>query len=140
MNNRLPRADGEVALLNVGEGDTKLSFDPNNPAECIRAARIVKDMLKRGYALLIQLPDGTYTRCHAFREDVFAYVIADFDPITAAEHDAQEEQDGQQAEAGPAAAPGEVAQDKPRRGRKPKTVSVAASSTRAVAVAPTAGG
>jgi hypothetical protein len=43
-------------------------------------------MLKRGYALLIQLPDdGSFTRCLEFREDVCEYVIADFDPITAAE-------------------------------------------------------
>jgi len=39
---------GEVAILSVGEGDTKLTFDKNNPAETIRAARIVGDMLRRG--------------------------------------------------------------------------------------------
>ena len=32
---------GEVGILNVGAGDIRLSFDPANEAERIRAARIV---------------------------------------------------------------------------------------------------
>jgi hypothetical protein len=43
-----------VGILNVGTGDTKLVFDKDDPAECIRAARIVADMLRRGYALLVE--------------------------------------------------------------------------------------
>jgi hypothetical protein len=143
MNSRLPKDAGEVALLNVGDGDTKLSFDPKNPAERIRAARIVADMLKRGYALLIQLPDGSFTRCLEFREDVCEYVIADFDPITAAANDAQEEQDAnQQGQAGEGSAPAAGAQaPSKRRGRRPAaTVAIPAAGARAVAVAPTAGG
>ena len=46
---------GSIAILNVGAGDTRLSFDKANPAEAIRAARIVKDMLRRGYALLVEV-------------------------------------------------------------------------------------
>ena len=38
---------GSVAVLNVGAGDLKLSFDPKNPAELKKAAGIVKDMLAR---------------------------------------------------------------------------------------------
>lgn len=52
---------GTVGILNVGAGDTKLTFDKSNPAECIRAARIVKDMLRRGYALLIEVKVGRKT-------------------------------------------------------------------------------
>ena len=48
---------GQIGILNVGAGDTKLTFDKNNPAECIRSARIVTDMLRRGYALLIEVTD-----------------------------------------------------------------------------------
>lgn len=53
--------NGSVGILNVGAGDTKLIFDKNSPADCIRAARIVKDMLRRGYALLVEVeqPNGT---------------------------------------------------------------------------------
>lgn len=73
---------GQIGVLNVGAGDTKLSFDKNNPAECIRSARIVSEMLKRGYALLVEDPEkpGTYVRAHAFREDTCEYIIADYDP------------------------------------------------------------
>lgn len=46
---------GELAILNVAAGDTKLSFDPANKAEVQRASAIVEDMLKRGFALLIQI-------------------------------------------------------------------------------------
>src|SRR6266446_2321255 len=75
---------GEVRILNVGTGDIKLIFDKNNPAEMIRSARIVKDMIRRGYALLIEVerPDGTklYQRAWDFKEDTYEYIIADFDP------------------------------------------------------------
>ena len=75
---------GEVAILSVGAGDTKLIFDNKNPAETIRAGRIVSDMLHRGYALLVEVeqPDGTWAfqRVREFRESTNEYVIADFDP------------------------------------------------------------
>lgn len=144
MNGRASTTPGAVSVLNVGAGDTKLSFDPSNQAECIRAARIVKDMLRRGYALLIQV-DGTMVRALDFREDVFEYVIADFDPVTAAEADAKELNDGHQQGGPGASAPaaGEAAGPKPGRSgpRGPyKKRGVPASGVGAVAVAPSAGG
>lgn len=42
-----------LSIPNVGEGDTKLSFDPNKPVERERACRIVNDMLRRGYAIMV---------------------------------------------------------------------------------------
>lgn len=145
MNKNMPEHAGSVGILNVGSGDTKLSFDPKNPAERIRAARIVKDMLRRGYALLIEHPSGsgTYTRALDFNEEVCEYVIADFDPITAAEADAQEEQDVQQGEASAGATQGSTAEVAPRgRGRPPGSgrKTVPADATKAVAVARIAGG
>lgn len=74
---------GEVSILNVGEGDTKLSFDKSNPAECIRAGRIVRDMLRRGYALLVEVDrDGEkkFQRVEEFDDEHGEYIIADFDP------------------------------------------------------------
>lgn len=135
---------GTVAVLNVGAGDTKLSFDKNNPAERIRAARVIADMLKRGYALLIEHPagSGTYTRALDFDEDVCQYIIADFDPVTAEAADAAEavgETDGKeqgQAEAGtPQATP-------PRTSARSKVIRkrVDAEGTKAVSVARIAGG
>jgi hypothetical protein len=140
---------GEVSILSVGHGDTKLSFDKSNPAEAIRAARIVKDMLRRGYALLIEIP-GTgsptaWQRVYEFREDTCEYVIADFDPEAAAVADAKEadrEQIGETEGAGapaPAEAPAR-AEPPRRRGRPPKMRNVPAASTRAVAIGRSAGG
>ncbi len=143
---------GTIGILNVGTGDTKLSFDPKNLAERIRAARIVTDMLRRGYALLVEIDDGkggkVFTRATAFREDVCEYVIADFDPIQAQKIDDAEEAPGHEETLPPegrasgasgteGAAPGGKAKGK--RGR-PAGRTVPAASARAIAVAPTAGG
>lgn len=137
--------NGTVGVLNVGAGDTKLSFDKSNPAERIRAARIVKDMLRRGYALLVETEvDGkkVFTRALDFDEAVCEYIIADFDPqpqnheppqplVTLREEPthASEQETPAQEPAAPA----------PRRGRPPGK-RVPAEGARAVAVARTAGG
>jgi hypothetical protein len=69
-----------LSILNVGEGDTKLSFDPDKPVERERASRIVTDMLKRGYAILIQVgeKDGEplYQRAKGFDPKTCEYLIA----------------------------------------------------------------
>lgn len=133
--------DGGVAILNVGGGDITLSFDPSNQAERIRAARIVKDMIRRGFALLIEV-DGKWVRATDFREDICCYVIADFDSAEAAKQDATgggtEHGDNEHDEAEPGRQ--EDGEKKaPRKGaRKPRVVD--AGSTRAVAVARSAGG
>lgn len=129
---------GTVGVLNVGAGDIKLSFDPANPAERIRAARIVKDMLRRGYALLVEREvDGkkAYQRAHDFDENTCEYILADFDPVAAAKADEEESADATDTD--PAQAR-EAAHQKgtPRRGKS----RVPAESTRAVSVGRTAGG
>lgn len=147
MNERLNAVTaGTVGILNVGAGDTKLSFDPSNPAERIRAARIVKDMLRRGYALLIETEvEGkkVFTRALDFREYVCEYIIADFDPMAAQQADNIEElsraQEQAEAQAQPAQADRAPVAPK-RRGRPPGTRAVKAESARAVAVARSAGG
>jgi hypothetical protein len=139
---RARREDGtamtaSVGILNVGAGDTKLSFDPSNPQDCIRAARIVKDMLRRGFALLVDSGkrDGSgrpvYVRALDFDETKHEYIIADFDPIAA-----QEADDGDAEQAAETSDPAPAA-ERPRRGR---TKRVKASSVSAVAVPRTAGG
>ena len=148
---------GSVAILNVGAGDTKLTFDRDNPAESIRAARIVKDMLRRGYALLVEVErEGkkAFERALDFREDTCEYIIADFDPEADAWQDVsrlanreeiklKEVARGKSSEtpAGdedvPSSSPaGKRKAGNGRRGRKP----IPASGTRAVAVARSAGG
>lgn len=121
---------GEVGILNVGAGDTKLSFDKSNPAERDRAKRIVQDMLKRGYALLIEVGrrkgEPIYQRAHGFDPETCEYIILGgpdekvdigMDPVAA------------RAKPGPKGPTG------PRRGRR-----VPADGTSAVAVGRVAGG
>lgn len=132
---------GTVGILNVGQGDTKLSFDPGNPAERIRAAHIVADMLRRGYVLLVEVErDGVrkFERALSFREDTCEYIIADFDPVTAEKADAEEAEHVDEPVAPAAASAGETPAKAPtRRGRRR---AVDAGGTRAIAVARSAGG
>lgn len=119
---------GTVGILNVGAGDTKLSFDPKNPAEAKRAAGIVEDMVKRGFVILVEV--GTddkgpiYRRAHGFDPETSEYIIAGDPP----------EQETKIVEITPAAP-----RRAPRRG-KASTTRVPAATTNAVAVARTAGG
>ena len=142
---------GQIGVLNVGAGDTKLSFDKNNPAEMIRSARIVTDMLRRGYALLVEVTDkkgnASYTRVYDFKEDTYEYIIADFDPVVAAEEDANERDNRPADESATAASDGEATTQKPLAtpkiagGRKRDgTRAVSAAKTTGVAVARSAGG
>ncbi len=71
---------GTVAILNVSAGDTKLTFDPKMPAEVARAAKVVKDMLRRGFALLVEVGHDDkgplYRRVHDFDEATTEYNTA----------------------------------------------------------------
>ncbi|PTR05376.1 MULTISPECIES: hypothetical protein [unclassified Novosphingobium] len=118
---------GEVAILNVGAGDTKLSFDPSNPAEVARAAKIVKDMIRRGFALLIEVgrddKGPLYRRAHDFDATTNEYIVAGT-PGEIEEPSHEQE---------PASAP--------RKGRKAAPRQrIPAATTNAVTVARTAGG
>lgn len=75
---------GELGILNVGAGDTKLTFDPKNPVERERAAKIVLDMIHRGYSILVQIGetvvDGKkepiFRRAHGFDPNTCEYIVA----------------------------------------------------------------
>ncbi|MCF8532416.1 MAG: hypothetical protein K9G48_05390 [Reyranella sp.] len=75
---------GEVRILSVGAGDTKLTFDPSKPADRDRAAKVVTDMLKRGYAILVQVGerDGKplFQRAESFDEKTCEYIIVGAPP------------------------------------------------------------
>lgn len=128
---------GAVNILSVGEGHIRLSFDDGDPAEKIRAARIVKDMLRRGYALLIATKaDGgtvSWSRAKAFDEATSEYIIVDYDPL--AEEPEEPDRaivDGEQS--------GEL--PPPRRPGRPRgaTKRVPAAKSEAISVGRTAGG
>lgn len=138
---------GQVGILNVGTGDTKLSFDKNNPSECIRAARIVTDMIRRGYALLVEVErngEKAYQRVKEFREDTCEYIIADFDPMIAAEVDKNEEDENHEEKqiSEEYVAPKPSLKEQKRRGPKSKNSDrrIDASDARAIAIPRRAGG
>lgn len=107
-------------VLNVGEGDLKLTFDQTDPQEVVRTKRIVEDMLRRGYALFAEIK-GKLRPVKAFDEKTASYVIAD-GPLYAG--DTQEPSDPQ---INPPA----------KRGRPAK---IKASDTKVTAVPRSAGG
>lgn len=128
---------GEVGILNVGAGDTKLTFDPSKPDEVARSAQIVKDMIRRGFVLLIEVGqdekgEAIYKRAHDFDESTAEYIVAGVNELSTTEkaHDDEEQ----------AGSPPRSRKAAPRRGGRRKSERVPASSTRAVAVARTAGG
>lgn len=93
----VPTGPGVLEILNVGAGDVKITFDKGDLQETIRARRIVTDMLRRGYALVVEVErDGqtAYERVKAFDEARGQYIIADFDPVAADRSDREEAETG----------------------------------------------
>lgn len=103
---------GEVGILNVGAGDTKLTFDKNNPEEMERAAKIVTDMISRGYVLLVEVERAgkkVFQRIKKFKPNTCEYIISEIEDPNASR-------------------------------KRTQLRSIPASDTRAVAVPRTAGG
>src|SRR6185312_1551919 len=69
----------QLRILNVGEGDRTLKFDPNNPEESERAKIAITEMLKLGFAIFVR--DGErdgqplYSRATGFDPQRNEYVI-----------------------------------------------------------------
>lgn len=77
------KPSGVLEILNCQAGDIKISFSKDSPVEVIRAKRIITDMLRRGFALIVEVErDGEkkYERVQEFDEAHGDYIIADFDP------------------------------------------------------------
>ncbi len=111
---------GELIVLSVHKGDTKLSFDGKDPEELAHAKTVITDMLQRGYLIFIDTGEGE-------GEDRLRRVTA-FDPekceyILRADKRRKEYKDALQAGQEP-----------------PKEERVPAAKTRATAIAPTSGG
>lgn len=119
---------GEIGILNVGAGDTKLSFDPSKPDEVKRTCAIVTDMIRHGYAILVEA--GRDEKGPLYRRAL------DFDPETAeyivAGQPAEEEPTTHEQK--PASPP------KGRRRRKETRERIPAAKSSAVAVSRIAGG
>lgn len=127
---------GELSLLNVGTGDTKISFDPDGPEQDRKtAAALVKDMIRKGYAVLVEVgrddKGPLYRRAKDFDEKTCEYIVAGLPPE---ESDLNQIADAQEEPSAPRGRP------KPSRKRKSTTSRVPAGRAKAVAVGKTAGG
>lgn len=133
---------GMLSILNVYEGDVKLNIDITNAAEVFRAGRMIEDMIRRGYLLLIDVGDGSYQRALSFDPKVGEYLIADFDASYASEKSKRggSEDDGDVDQQEAQETEGRKAEARHPRGRRSYTRRVHVSSTNAVAIAPSAGG
>lgn len=118
MNSEL----GTLNVLNVTEGDVKLTFDSTKPEEVEKAKATVMDMLRRGYCVLVEIGQDehgpVYRRVQEFDASTTEYIVAGV----------SEEQIGKMTSSNVTAI------DKKKRGRVP------AGRTKATAVAPVAGG
>lgn len=121
---------GEIAILNVSAGDTKLTFDPKDKAETRRASAVVADLIRRGFAIMVEVGRNErgplYQRVKKFDPKTAEYII-----IGAPEETPTSEQE-------PSGTPRRKAGGSQGRARQERRLP--AASHKAVAVAPTAGG
>lgn len=64
-------------VLNIGTGDMRLTFDPEKPQEREHAAKIVADMLRRGYAIVVKVSEKEWRRVEAFDPQTCEYFVSD---------------------------------------------------------------
>ena len=112
-------------ILSVGHGDTKFSFDSKDEEEVATAKIAVQDMIKRGYFIFVETPDGELRRVEAFDPATCEYVVR-IDKRSKVWREAQSQE------------PAVEAAGEPNRRRGGYRVS--ARRARATAVAPTSGG
>ena len=109
-----------LGILNVGDGDTKISFDPENPLELERSKKIVEELIKRGFAIVVQVGEQNgepvYQRVKAFDAETCEYIIFGDPPLA------------------------EVIADPVPKKRRGRSRRLSAATTPAVAVSRSAGG
>jgi hypothetical protein len=53
---------GSLCILNAGAGDIELKWNQHDDAERSKAVRLLTEMQRRGYAILVREGDGSYSR------------------------------------------------------------------------------
>lgn len=66
---------GSLSVLNVGAGDIQITFNQHDSGEREKALKMLTDMQTRGYAILVRLDDGTYTRATRVDAETGHYII-----------------------------------------------------------------
>lgn len=126
-----PAPSPGIDILNCSGGHIEVRFDGKDAMELERAKRVITDMLKRGYVLFIEGPDGKLTRVERFDPEKFCYIVADGPLYAGDTPSAVEEPDNTPPPQPPPVTHG-------RRGRASKEVPVA--SVRTTAIGRSAGG
>lgn len=128
---------GTIGILNVGAGDTKISCsNKDDPNAIKRFKKTVTELLRRGFALLVEVEPGLYRRAKSFDEATLEYIVADFEPPIG------------RSESEPTAAPADATgePEEPEAGKAGRKIKrredrrIPATATRATAVARIAGG
>jgi hypothetical protein len=68
--------NGTLDILNCGAGHLKFSFDGSDPLEIEKAKRVIEDMLRRGYALFVEV-DGELHKAEGFDPETTSYIISE---------------------------------------------------------------
>lgn len=74
----LQEEPGTMNVLSVGRGDMKINFNSDNPEEVEQAKSMVRDMLRSGYMIFVEVEeDGKKVtkKVHDFDEKHCEYVI-----------------------------------------------------------------
>lgn len=66
--------DGSLDVLNCNAGHLHITFDKNDEADVEKAKRVITDMMKRGYTLLVETPEGL-RKVKQFDADAESYVV-----------------------------------------------------------------
>lgn len=112
---------GVVSILNAGAGDLRISFNSKKREEVQAARQMVTDLLKQGYAIVVEDENGDHQVVREFDPATNEYIVTG--PSVVAAPTAEE-------------TPAEPAATKPKAQRR----RIRAGSTRATAIAPSAGG
>lgn len=70
---------GILAVLSIGKGDLKLSFDENNEEDTAKARAVIEEMLRKGYSIFVETDVGP-ARVQRFSPDRAAYIITELAP------------------------------------------------------------
>lgn len=151
---------GELRVLNVGAGDITITFNNTDVDETDKALAMLQDMLKRGYLVAVQLPDGTYARARQIDPTRGRYIVTVPTHIVTHELPPAPEADLPELPPAPEAAAADIEQHlcacgcgapvlpgktwvkghHKRKRAATQTVSVPVQKTKAVGVARSAGG